>query len=139
MKTQEDNFRKCVKLLKKEAEDGDRFVCHIIKDGYKEGYFPLTVPIKDANRLEGLEYHIKDLCDKLRAVAYLRKDSPESDMNLVLYHPDLRTYYCDRCGSHHVQIKAWVDPNDGFAFCDDTEEDAWCLECEQNVDITVGD
>lgn len=44
-------------------------------------------------------------------------------------------FKCSVCGGYNVQIKAWVDPNKGFAYCTDIDEPAWCEDCEKEVDL----
>ena len=49
------------------------------------------------------------------------------------------TYRCDECGSTHVQIQAWVKPNNNFEYAGDCEDldNSWCEQCEQNVSVTL--
>ena len=47
--------------------------------------------------------------------------------------------YCSECGSDEVEMKMWVNPNTDEigGECSDTseEEDCWCKNCEENVQL----
>lgn len=44
---------------------------------------------------------------------------------------------CEECGSTNVQMQGWVDPNNGYQYIGDCEDDKsnWCDECESHVRI----
>lgn len=52
---------------------------------------------------------------------------------------DLNTLYCSECGSNDVEIKMWVNPNTDEIGdeCNTSleEEDCWCKNCEEHVDL----
>ena len=49
----------------------------------------------------------------------------------------MTVFSCAECGSKNVEFKMWVNPNTNEIGVD-CEEDAWCNECEETVDVIVG-
>lgn len=42
---------------------------------------------------------------------------------------------CQHCGSAHVHTREWVDQRTGDAVPDDHGIEAWCVDCEELVDV----
>lgn len=43
---------------------------------------------------------------------------------------------CANCGSSRIQVKAWVDANNGIFISDmesDNPDDTWCSDCETHA------
>lgn len=45
-------------------------------------------------------------------------------------------YKCKNCGGYNVQLRAWVKPNEGNKYVDDTlDETGYCEDCDDSCKI----
>ena len=40
-------------------------------------------------------------------------------------------YVCSKCGSEHIQVKAWIDPNTNEIIDWVEDEECWCEDCQE--------
>jgi hypothetical protein len=52
----------------------------------------------------------------------------------------MSTLKCANCGSSNLQVKAWVDANNGLYISDvdsNDPEDTWCPDCEEHAGTVI--